>query len=162
MCHEMPDTLNRYIDYGGRGALLEADFVLERAITAETDYQSAGQLAAEHLIRCGHQNISFFTAPMTKNSRRQILRGVESVFMQKNIPFSKEDIFVAKTEQEADNGQYEFELGKELVCEFIRRPKKYSAVIAINDITAFGIYGFTIGKNRSDTPKNRIIIACRC
>ncbi len=134
-----PDTLNHYIEYGGKVALLEADFKLEHAIVAETEYLVAGQIAAKHLAECGHKNIVFLTAPLTKSYRQQILNGVKMIFAQKNIPFSDEDVLAAKTEQEADNGQYEFQLGKNLVQDFLKLPKKYSAIIAINDITAFGI-----------------------
>ena len=51
------DTLQRYIDCGGRVALLEADFHLEGAIIAKTDYLLAGRLAARYLAAKGHRRI---------------------------------------------------------------------------------------------------------
>lgn len=135
------DTLENYMACGGRVALLESDFRLEGSIVAETDYLLAGRLAAQHLVDMGHRNIALLTSPLTKSYRRRILDGVRATLKQRGVSFSDEDVFVAYTEAESDTGLYEFEQGLRLVEDFFQRrsQRQYTAIIAINDLTAFGI-----------------------
>lgn len=134
-----PDSLNNYIACGGRVALLESDFSLDNAITVEMDYFSAGQTAVRHLISCGHKNIAFLTSPLTKTFRREILVGVKDTLIQAGCSFSDKDVFVASVEKESNTGLYEFEVGLQLIEKLLQSNKKYTAIIAINDITAFGV-----------------------
>ena len=133
------DTLDHFILCGGRVALLESDFKLKNSIIARTNYTLAGRLAAEHLISCGHRNIAFFSSPLTKSYRRAILLGVEETLKEVGTPLSEKSIFIAKGEKESDTGHYEFEMGKQLVQEFLPQWHYYTAIIAINDLTALGI-----------------------
>ena len=136
---DKPDALQNYMDCGGTVALLESDFRLSGGVRAEINYFEAGELAASHLVETGHKNIAFLTSPLTKNYRRRVLDGVKHCFEKNKISFSDSDVFVANAEEESDTGLYEFELGRKLVKDFMKQRKKYSAIIAINDITAFGI-----------------------
>lgn len=148
-------TLQNYISYGGKVAMLEADFKLSNAIVTETDHFGAGRLAVEHLVENGHKRIAFLTAPLTKTYRRAILQGIMDTMKEYGLRFGEEDIFKASGEEETENGLYEFELGKELVEMFIGRRKDYSAIIAVNDLTAFGIiqaltqYGISVPEDIS-------------
>ncbi|MDO4982991.1 MAG: LacI family DNA-binding transcriptional regulator [Eubacteriales bacterium] len=133
------DALQKYVACGGRVALLEANFKFKNAILCETDHFFAGQTAVEYLVERGHRNIAFLTAPLTKSYRRNILIGVTETMKDYGLPFSDDDIFVEPLESESDTGIYEFELGKKLGQSFLQSSKKHSAIIAINDMTAFGI-----------------------
>lgn len=133
-----PTILQQYIEYGGHVALLEADFQIESAISAKIDYRSAGIMAAEYLTDRGHREIAYITSPMTKLYRREILAGIQECFRQRKIPFSDDDLFEAETESEIDSGMYEFEAGKQLMWRALESRKRYTAVIAVNDMTAFG------------------------
>ena len=152
------DTLQRYIDCGGRVALLEADFHLEGAIIAKTDYLLAGRLAARYLTAKGHRRIALLTSPLTKNYRCQILDGVREAFKESNILLSDSDVFVAHTESESDTGLYEFELGRQLVDTFLQSRRKHTAIIAINDITAFGIIQ-ALAQRRLSVPDDISVIS---
>lgn len=134
-----PDTISKYIEHNGRAAILESNFQIENAICSETDYNAAGKLAAEYLLSAGHKKIAFLSAPITKSYRRRILEGLQAAFSAAGAAFSEDDIFVSDIESEAEIGQYEFELGKQLAVEFLHSNQKYTAIIAINDITAFGV-----------------------
>lgn len=134
-----PEALNNYIACGGKVALLEAEFELENAITAETDWFGAGRIAAGHLAALGHKNIAFLTSPLTKTFRREILAGVKAELAGKDRRFSDEDVFEATAEEESYTGIYEFEIGYQLTGDVLRSRKKYTAIISINDITAFGV-----------------------
>ncbi|MBQ8263169.1 MAG: LacI family DNA-binding transcriptional regulator [Oscillospiraceae bacterium] len=133
-----PDALTNFIAFGGKVALLEADFHLDHAIVFETDYLDAGATAARHLVKLGHRKIAFLTAPLTKISRRDTLTGIESVLKDAGLKFSSDDVFIAPTEGESSTGVYEFEVGRQLAERMLRTKKPYTAVIAVNDIMAFG------------------------
>lgn len=133
-----PDALANFIAFGGKVALLEADFKLDKAIVFETDYCDAGSMAARHLVKLGHRKIAFLTTPLTKTSRRDTLTGIESVLKNAGLKFSSDDVYVAASEGESSTGVYEFEMGRQLAERMLRTKKPYTAVIAINDITAFG------------------------
>lgn len=133
------DVLEQYISYGGKVALLEADFEVENAIMADTDYFMAGELATRHLLELGHSNIAFLTSPITKSSRRRTLDGTQKTLKKFSLRLQEEDIFVADAEQESETGMYEFETGRLLAERVLASPKKYTALITINDIMAFGV-----------------------
>lgn len=133
------NALRNYIDCGGQVALLESEFRLDGAISMEDNYLEAGRIATQHLLDMGHRNIAFLTSPLTKNYRRKILVGVEQILRQTGVAFSDEDVFVADTEIESDTGLYEFEVGKRLARDLLQSRRQYSAIIAINDLTAFGV-----------------------
>ena len=134
-----PDTLKHYISYGGRVALLEANFMLDHSIAVETDCFAAGRLAAEHLAQLGHKQIAFLTSPLTKTFRRRILDGVQEALLEAGQPLPQEDIFVADAEKESTTGMYEFENGRLLAERLLMERRSYTAIITINDITAFGV-----------------------
>ena len=132
-------TLKKYIDYGGKVALIESNFKLNHTIGTETDYMGAAQIAVDYLVEQGHRKCAFLTAPLTKTYRRSILVGVQEAIKEYGIPFSEKDIFIASNETEIETGIYEFFLGKQLVDQFLKSSGRYTAIIAINDLTAFGI-----------------------
>ena len=156
---DSPATLTQYIDYGGRVALLEADYPLEGAICAKIDYREAGRTAAQYLADRGHRNIALITAPLTKLYRRDILAGVTACLASNRIAFGPGDCFVAEHEVESETGMYEFDMGKELMLRLLnRRARKYTAVIAANDITAFGVIQ-AVSQNRLTIPGDLSIIS---
>ena len=133
------EALDNYIHFGGKVALLEADFTLENAVSFDTNYSFAGSLAAKHLVELGHKRIAFVSTPLTKASRRETLKGIEEVMKKAGLKFSEEDVFLAPREYESDTGMYEFEIGLQLTEKLLKKKRRYTAIIAINDITAFGV-----------------------
>lgn len=151
--------LENYISCGGRVAMLESNFTLPQTIITRTDYPSAGKMAAEHLISCGHRNIAFFTSPLTKSYRRGILAGVRTTMKEAQLVFPDSNIYVASKEMESDTGLYEFEMGKHLVEEFLsKKHDPVTAIIAINDLTAFGIIQ-ALTRHNISVPKEISVIS---
>ena len=134
-----PDTLENYIACGGKVALLDGNFTIPRTIAARTDYLSAGKLAANYLISCGHKSIAFLSSPLNKAERLNILMGICSAARKAGLTFSDSSLFIAEEEEETDTGLYEFESGIQLAESFLRKPRRFTAIIAINDLMAFGI-----------------------
>ena len=134
-----PDTLKHYIDAGGQVALLEAEFELDNAINAVSDSYLGGRMAARHLVDYGHRKIAFLSTPITKKFRQKVLAGVRDELRQNNIPFTDSDVYTAEVESESLTGQYEFEVGKQLAKQRDYKQLGYTAIIAINDLSAYGV-----------------------
>lgn len=103
------------------------------------DYEKGVQLAVEHLIAMGHRNIAFLSAPLHKKSRIEMLEGYKGTLSRHGIPLDEGRIILSETEEEYDNGSYEFENGKRLAAGFMELKMRPTAIFAINDITAIGI-----------------------
>lgn len=98
------------------------------------DFQKGAKLLAEHLKTLGHDNAAFLTSPLTKQSRRELLEGIISVYGKSNVV-----VLTDEAETEAESGIYEYEMGRRLSDRLLRLGVRPSAVIAVNDITGAGI-----------------------
>lgn len=103
------------------------------------NYVKGGLMAVEHLINMGHRKIVFATSPLTRKSRRETMEGFKLALLKHGIPFSDEDIIESESEEETENGTYEFENGRKLAEKLLGLKEKPTAVFAVNDMTAIGI-----------------------
>lgn len=100
----------------------------------------SGQVAAEHLISLGHQDIAFVSTPFTniteaRNNRKDgILSKMEEAGLGERL-----HVFVDE-EEENDNldSTYEFDCGERLTERLLKECPHCTAIIAVNDMTAMG------------------------
>lgn len=151
-------AIDNYISCGGHVALLEANFSLDRTISIDTDLYSAGHLAADYLVDMGHRNIAFLSSPITKFNRENIYRGITDCLNKRGVPFNEKNVFFAESEEESGTGMYEFELGRNLAEKLLKSGRHFTAIIAINDMTAFGVIQ-TLNKNGISVPSDISIIS---
>ncbi|WP_422479195.1 LacI family DNA-binding transcriptional regulator [Pleomorphochaeta sp. DL1XJH-081] len=149
-------TISHYIENGGRACIFESNFKdSHRFILAKTDMVESGRLAMNYLIEMGHSNIAIITTPLSKQSRRNTIKGCRYAMVDHGLEFTDEDIIIAPFERELDDGLYEFEVGRDLVDLLINRVKKYTAILAVNDLIACGIikglkkYGLSVPQDIS-------------
>jgi LacI family transcriptional regulator len=98
------------------------------------DFIKSGRILASHLSELGHTNIAFLTSPLTKKSRKDVLRGIREI-----IAVPDENIIIDDNESETEDGIYEYEMGISLSERFLSLKDRPTAVIAVNDITAAGV-----------------------
>lgn len=133
-------AIQHYILRGGKVCVFESNFEdLNSYILAKTDMLESGRIAMNHLLSMGHRNIAIITTPLRKQTRAQTLMGCRMALQDYGLNFSDEDIIIARYEKELEDGLFEFEIGKEMVRELLNRKKKYTAVLAVNDLIACGI-----------------------
>ena len=87
----------------------------------------------------GHKRIAFLSTPITKQYRQRVLAGIKEELSRRNVPFSDRDVYTVAHEAESQTGQFEFETGKALVSQLNLARDKYTAIIAVNDLTAYGV-----------------------
>ncbi len=103
------------------------------------DFLKGGMIAVEHLIKNGHRNIAFVSAPLTRKSRRETMEGYKLALLKNELPFNENNIIISETEEEFENATYEFENGRGLVKKFLEIEERPTAIFAVNDMTAFGV-----------------------
>ncbi len=134
------DTLEQYIAAGGLACVFESDFPpLSNALSATADMFKAAQMAAEHLISQGHTKIAFLTPPLSRSSRYQRVDGCKFAMAMHGLSFERQDIISVPYEDDVDDGLYEYSIGMVLAKKMLEQEKKYTAVIALNDLIACGV-----------------------
>lgn len=103
------------------------------------DFYSAGMLSAEYLIKKGHRDIAFLSAPFERFSRRAIFKGFCDALKGAGFAFSKDNLFISAVKDAEKAGIDEFENGHRLARMFLDSRRRATAIVTINDITAFGI-----------------------
>ena len=139
---DSPAAVDHFLSTGGRVCLFESNYAeTEKVINAKTDMLTAGRAAAEYLISQGHRSIAFLSTPFNRATRRMTLDGYKLALADKGIPFSDDDVITVPYEFDADSGLYEMEAGRKLADRFLEvwRERRFTAIMAINDLIAYGI-----------------------
>lgn len=134
---ENHDLLRELMGHGVAVVAFDQDIESLQCGRVGFDYARGATLAVEHLIQNGHRDIAFLSAPFTKQSRRDMLDGYRRALAAHGI--SREFIVTAETEEELHDGTYEFDNGKRLAAKYLTLPRRPTAILAVNDLTAFGI-----------------------
>jgi len=102
---------------------------------------NAGKLAAEHLISLGHKTAAYISTTLNDDhsARTQRLEGLRAAYKEAGRPeypvvYSRD----IAPEYELHNINVEFETGYNLMLECIKETPHVTAVIAINDMVAYG------------------------
>jgi LacI family transcriptional regulator len=99
------------------------------------DNESGGRAALEHLYSLGHRQIAFMRGPKTLADSAPRWRGVRT-FAKANDLELDPDLIVDLPESR--NPISSFEAGYQLTEELIRRKRPFTALMAFDDMTAFG------------------------
>ncbi len=103
------------------------------------DFIKGAMMAVEYLIQSGHRNIAFAASPLTKKSRADILEGYRMALFKHGIQIYDDYIIISEREEESTDSSYEFENGRLLASRLIDIAGRPTAVMCVNDMTAYGI-----------------------
>jgi LacI family transcriptional regulator len=121
------------------------------------DYEKAGFLAMEYLFQKGHRRIGYISAPLNRYSRIQIMQGVKRAVKVFGLEMGSEYIQIASQECELVEESYEFQNGKSATQRLLSLPERPSAILACNDMTAFGVY-HQVNEYRLQIPQDISVI----
>ena len=99
------------------------------------DNESGGRAALEHLYSLGHRQIAFMRGPKTLADSAPRWRGVRTFAKANDLELDPELIVDLP---ESRNPISSFEAGYQLTEELIRRKRPFTALMAFDDMTAFG------------------------
>ena len=102
------------------------------------DFYQAGVLSTRFLLGKGHRNIAFLSAPFDRYSRRAIFKGFSDEFHSAGLVFPEQNLLIFQEDPDK-TGSSEFENGRKLAQLFLESHCSATAIVTINDITAFCI-----------------------
>ncbi|HEU5410244.1 MAG TPA: LacI family DNA-binding transcriptional regulator [Candidatus Acidoferrales bacterium] len=103
---------------------------LPRVSNIKIDYQHGIRQAVQHLAALGHKSIAFISGPLTLKS---------AVARQRAFLQSMEEISLPVDEKHVIEGNHTMEGGMEALKKILELPKRPTAVICSNDMTAIGV-----------------------
>ena len=99
------------------------------------DNEAGGHLALEHLYSLGHRKIAFIRGPKTLGDSIPRWRGVRGFARSVGLELDSSLIIDLPDSLDPNSG---FEGGAKLTEELLRRKKRFTALLAFDDLTAFG------------------------
>ncbi len=99
----------------------------------------AGEMAAEHLIDMGYKDIAYISTPFTNitDARRKRLEGIQSAMKRAGLQ-ERLIVLVSDGEDESVDVAYEVQSGMRLTEQLLEQYPDCKAIIAVNDMTAWG------------------------
>lgn len=122
--------INHLVEVGHPLVLIHAASVTLRAITVSSDEQAGIHQALAHLAQLGHRRVAFFTGPReslyAERREQAYWHGVEALGLERDMSLRR-------------FGYDTLASGRELLRELLDRAVPVTAVLANNDLMAFGV-----------------------
>src|SRR6201993_2537669 len=99
------------------------------------DNEAGGRLALEHLYKLGHRKIAFIRGPKTLIDSAPRWKGIQK--FAHSVGFEIDQSLAMQLPEEF-NPNSSFEGGFRLTEELLQRRRKFTALLAFDDLTAFG------------------------
>lgn len=116
--------------------------------TVDMNNFTAGQLVGRHLLEYGHKNIAYLSSPLNEQHSSRVRRcqgieascstveGAQLKVLTKNIT----------PEYELSHVDVEYSTGYELALQCLEKYPQTTAMVAINDMVAYGVYNALVDK----------------
>src|SRR6476661_10971723 len=115
--------------------LIGRDQQTDFASSITVDNEMGARLAVEHLHALGHRNIAFIRGPKTLSDSAPRWKGIRA--FAKTNGMTLDDRLVVDLPESRDPTS-SFEAGVKLTEELIKRKRPFTALMAFDDMTAFG------------------------
>lgn len=110
--------------------------------TVDINNFNAGKLVAKHLIELGHKNVAYVSTTLNDHHSARVrrLKGIKKEY-EDNCPEGNVHIFThdISPETEIKNITLEHDVGYNLTLECIKKTPEITAIVAINDMVAYGV-----------------------
>ncbi|MGI5173312.1 LacI family DNA-binding transcriptional regulator [Treponema sp. OMZ 840] len=155
--HEIANMLNGLLPIvvvGDHHSSLQMD-------TVEIDNFNAGQIVAAYLAKLGHRKLAYLSTSLNSNhsARTKRIEGIKNYFMHHHAHFTikvfSKDILPA---EELENMDIEYDTGYMLAKRCLQDFKEVTAIVAINDMVAYGVMD-ALNDSHLVIPKNCSICA---
>jgi DNA-binding LacI/PurR family transcriptional regulator len=116
-------------------AMIGHELKIDSVSSVIVDNELGGRLAIEHLYSLGHRNIAFIRGPKMLGDSGPRWEGVRSFAQANGLELDPRLIVDLPESRDPISG---FEDGYKLTEELIRRKRPFTALMAFDDMTAFG------------------------
>jgi LacI family transcriptional regulator len=99
------------------------------------DNEAGGAAAFEHLYSLGHRQIAIIRGPKTLTDSAPRWDGIRGSARSKNLEIDPQLVMQLPESSDPMSG---FEYGQRLTSELIKKQKAFSAILAFDDMSAFG------------------------
>ncbi len=103
--------------------------------TVDIDNKAGGRAALAHLFELGHRDIAFIRGPQPLTDTGPRWAGVREYAKKARLPLNPELIVDLPASSQSKTS---FEVSYELVLELVRRKRRFTAVMAFDDMSALG------------------------
>ncbi len=114
-----------------------------RICSIELSNETAGAMLAEHLYALGHRRMVFISTPFNQVTlaRGQRLEGIRRQLEGYGLRDALEVLAAERSKEEDRQGEmpYEYTVGRQMTAALLGRGTDATALIGVNDMTAFGI-----------------------
>lgn len=111
------------------------DLRAESISSVDVDNEAGARLALEHLYRLGHRRIAFIRGPKAVADSGERWKGIRSYSQEVGLALDPELVVEQPVSTDPLSG---FESGYKLTRELLRRARSFTAIVAFDDMTAFG------------------------
>jgi LacI family transcriptional regulator len=116
-------------------ALIGAELSMDSVSSVTVDNEVGGRLALEHLYALGHRKIAFIRGPKMLGDSGPRWRGIKTFAAAHGLDLDARLIVDLPESRDPNSG---FEAGFRLTEELLKRKKQFTAIMAFDDLTAFG------------------------
>lgn len=127
--NNIKDSINLMKNLNIPFVMIDRYIEAKNIISISTDNIRGGYIATKHLIDLGHKNIACIMGPLNLIDSQNRLLGYKQAIEEASIQYNPNLIF---------KGMYTLQSGVDAIEYF--SGKRYSAIFAFNDMSAFGAY----------------------
>src|SRR6202167_2478341 len=115
--------------------LIGGELKTDAVSSVVVDNEVGGRLALEHLYALGHRKIAFIRGPKMLGDSGPRWRGIRSFAQANGLELDAKLIVDLPESRDPNSG---FEAGLRLTEELLKRKRQFTALMAFDDLTAFG------------------------
>ncbi len=133
------EEYRRYIDSGMEILLIDQQMPELNCSNIQINVFKGAELAVDYLVECGHRKIAFISTEFTRWTRMETFRGYKYALAKHGIPYNESYTLISNyNEDDTVEEGFEFLAGADLANLFVSKNIDATAVLAVNDMVAFG------------------------
>ncbi|MCU6709773.1 LacI family transcriptional regulator [Paenibacillus sp. J5C_2022] len=140
------DGLKQYLSHGFKVVTIDQNHPDTDTCQINFDYAKGGHVIASHLLEQGHRDIAFLSAPLDRPSRQLIYQGYKEALHARGVDIDQARVLISSTSEESGKPITEFQQGKQLTRRLLQSKPWPTAIMASNDMLAFGVMNELVNK----------------
>ena len=119
---------------------LDQRFEREECACINYDSELGARMAVRHLAEKGHRRIAFASTPLTRWTRKAVLKGYREEMAEQGFQDEAAGlVFISEPVEAVESGSYEMDAGCSVAQQILERRADVTAVFCVNDMVAFGV-----------------------